>query len=222
MKHVEELHARCFNWSLQQSSLAALSSIVERGLSAEQLARVSELLARDSIFRPVIASLIRGFREIGFLSTAAEIQAASMEDPLHENGPFAWALARGKRDLTRGAEGTESFSEAKRIAAEAEDAVEGATLLARIAWAQARADAATDALATANASQKLVLGLADERPVSDSDVRSLVEALVDVARAKARATGNKADAMPVLLQAIDLGSRSSNMNRPGFTGGCLV
>ena len=210
IERVKKLYSYCAGW-VEQSSVAALSSIVSRDLSADQLARVSELLAHEWMFSSDTQWLMRGLRENGFFSTAAEIAEAAISTEYmwgEVNTPFAWALARGKHELTRDAEGTESFGEAKRIAAQTEDSVEGAELLARVAWEQAKSGAATDALATANALEELVLGLADEHGASNGHL----DVLVDVARTRARATGNKADAMPVLLQAIDLGSRSSDIS----------
>lgn len=209
MKRAQELDGSCDAYGFQ-SSVAVLPSIVSRDLSAEQLARVTDPVAQDFMPGSQTLRLIRGLGENGFFSTAAEI-AEALSGYSQDQAHIELALARGKHDLREGAGGTESFSEAKRIAAEveAEDAQKSAELLARVAWEQAKSNAPTDALATANAVEELAQGLADERPLANWEMQPLVGVLVDVAHVKARAAGNKTDAMPVLLRAIDLGSRSS-------------
>ena len=212
MKRVEELDGSCDAYGFQ-SSVAVLPSIVARDLSGEQLARVTDLVAQDFMPDSQTLGLMRGLGENGFLSTATEI-AEALSGYSQDQAHIELALARGKHDLREGAGGTESFSKAKRIAAEveADDPRKSAELLARIAWEQVKSNAATDALATVNAVEELAQGLVNERPLAIGDVQPLVKVLVDVAHVKARAAGNKTDAMPVLLRAMDLASRSSRMS----------
>lgn len=164
MKQAEELDGSCrasYDDILfgPQSAAQALPSIVP-GLSSEQLARLPELVTRTVVRKNIpILDVIRGLAANGFVSTPPEI-TETLSEHGRRRAQFIFALAQGKQDLTGGDGGIESFSEAKRIAAEAEDAVEGAELLARVAWEQAKSNAAADALATANAVEELALGLA--------------------------------------------------------------
>ena len=199
MKRFEELEDSCRGLAtrIYRSAVAALFSIVPQDLSAEQLARVSDLIVRKIMSETL--RLIRGLGENGFLSTAAEIAEAAPQN-WRRQAHFELALAQGKHDLISGAGGMESFSEAKRIAAEAEDAVERAELLARVAREQAKSNAATDALETANAVEELAQSLA----LSMETYQRTME-LPRTARAQWK-TGDVEDARKSLDSARELAS----------------